>query len=942
MKTTKTSENIFQIEKEGKMLVPGVVFASDSLFEKIKQDKTLEQVKNVAMLPGIVEKSLAMPDAHQGYGFSVGGVAAFDLEKGIISPGGIGYDINCLTGDTRILTEFGSSIKIENFENVKEEVEFEQKGIKIKQILFSEELQTLNLETKQTENKRVELFMSRESENVFEIVLESGLKIRATPEHPFLTKKGMKLLSELNSKEFLAVNLFDGIENTSPIDKKSAITAKVLGYMFGDGCLYKTGKNLCGSAYGPLEDLEEMRKDLERINVNSKIYSRNRKHRIITKYGEKEFSAINNELHIHSQNFLEDLEKLGMPLGNKTRQEIIIPEWIKKGNKLIKRLFLAGFFGAEMSSPKASSKTCFFCPTIDQNKIEKLSQNARDFLIDLALLLEEFGIKNTKISEMDDYKNKYDEKTRRFRLFIKSDKDNLRLWQTIGFEYNKKREMLANIASLYILLKQKEHERRKDLSKRINEYRKKGFKLSEVKGIFLEQINERFIERHFYENASERISLDFISFNDFCENKLEELKKTGVIFDKISEIKKVEGKFRVYDFNVRDNHNFIANNFVVSNCGVRLLTTSIFEKEFMFKREPLLSELDKNIPSGVGVDGEFKLADSEMKEVLEQGSNWALKKSYATEEDLANTEDSGCIKGADFMKVSQRARARGRAQLGTIGAGNHFIELQKVTEIFDEKIAKAFGLEKDQIVLMIHTGSRGLGHQVCSDYIQKMEREFGFKHLPDRELACAPLNSELAKDYLAAMSAAANFAFANRQLITFQARKSFKKYFPKAKLSVLYDVAHNIAKFEEFSVNGKNKTLCVHRKGATRSFGPGRKELPRAYQKTGQPVLIPGSMGTSSFVLVGTEKAREVSFASTAHGAGRLLSRSFAKDSLSLQEIKKDLKEKDILIKAGSQKGLLEEAPQAYKDVDEVVRVSHELGIGNLVAKLKPLGVIKG
>jgi tRNA-splicing ligase RtcB (3'-phosphate/5'-hydroxy nucleic acid ligase) len=378
------------------------------------------------------------------------------------------------------------------------------------------------------------------------------------------------------------------------------------------------------------------------------------------------------------------------------------------------------------------------------------------------------------------------------------------------------------------------------------------------------------------------------------------------------------------------------------NCGVRLLTTSISQKEFMFKREAILSELNKNIPSGVGEGGELKVSDAEMKEVLEQGCNWALKNKYASKEDLDHTEDAGCIAGADFMKVSQRARARGKSQLGTLGAGNHFIEVQIVEDILDEKVAKVFGLEKEQIVIMIHTGSRGLGHQVCSDYIQKMEREFGWKHLPDRELACAPLNSQLAKDYLGAMAAAANFAFANRQLITFQTRKSFKKYFPKAKVDVLYDVAHNIAKFEEFLVDGKKQTLCVHRKGATRSFGPGRKEIPSDYRKVGQPVLIPGSMGTSSYVLVGTSKAEEVSFASTAHGAGRVLSRSFAIHNLSLDKIKNELKARDVLIKAGSGKGLLEEAPEAYKDVDEVVRVSHELGIGNLVAKLRPIAVVKG
>src|SRR3989344_5152093 len=378
------------------------------------------------------------------------------------------------------------------------------------------------------------------------------------------------------------------------------------------------------------------------------------------------------------------------------------------------------------------------------------------------------------------------------------------------------------------------------------------------------------------------------------------------------------------------------------NCGVRLLTTNISKEDFLFKRDQLLNELYKNVPSGVGEGGEFRLSDKEIIEVLNKGSKWALEKGYAAKDDLEHTEDNGCIQGADASKLSQRAKARGRNQLGTIGAGNHFLEVQEVKEIFNEEIAEVFSLYKDQIVVLIHTGSRGLGHQTCSDYVQKMEKQYGFSHIPDRQLAYAPINSPLGKDYLAAMSAAANFAFVNRQIITHQIRKSFLKFFPSSEIKVVYDIAHNIAKFEEFNIEGKKQTLCVHRKGATRSFGPGRKEITKDYRKVGCPILIPGSMGTFSYVLVGTKKAEEVSFASTAHGAGRVHSRTFAKNNFNIDQIKKNLKNNDITIKAGSMKGLLEEAPEAYKDVDEVVRVSHELGIGNLVAKLKPLAVMKG
>ena len=319
-----------------------------------------------------------------------------------------------------------------------------------------------------------------------------------------------------------------------------------------------------------------------------------------------------------------------------------------------------------------------------------------------------------------------------------------------------------------------------------------------------------------------------------------------------------------------------------------------------------------------------------------------MNKGYATKEDLKNIEDGGCIENSNSKKVSQKAKARGKNQLGTIGSGNHFLEVQYVDEIFDEKSAKIFGLKKDQVTILIHTGSRGLGHQTASDYIHKMEKEFGVENLPDRELVYAPLESPLAQDYIEAMNASANFAFANRQIITDKIRKSFEKYFPNAKIKLVYDVTHNIAKFEPFKVKGKRVKLCVHRKGATRSFGKGRKELPEKYQKIGQPVLIPGSMGTASYVLLGTTKAEEFSFASTAHGAGRLLSRTRAKQEITESQLKKELEEKDVKFRAGSIKGMIEEAPEAYKDIEEVVNTVDRLGISKKVARLKPLLVIKG
>ena len=332
-----------------------------------------------------------------------------------------------------------------------------------------------------------------------------------------------------------------------------------------------------------------------------------------------------------------------------------------------------------------------------------------------------------------------------------------------------------------------------------------------------------------------------------------------------------------------------------------------------------------------------------MKELLVNGAKWALNNGYGKKDDLTRTEEYGCMKGANPEKVSERALQRGMPQLGTLGSGNHFLEIQKVDKIFDKKIANKFGIkEEGQITVMIHCGSRGLGHQVCSDYIREMEQKIGIKGLPDRELVNAPVKSKLGEDYLEAMACAINFAFANRQMIAHWTRESFNKIFGDVKIEQVYDVCHNLAKIEEHTIDNERKSVCVHRKGATRSFGPGRKEIPDVYQDTGQPVLIPGSMGTSSYILVGTKKAEEISFGSTAHGAGRVMSRNEALRRFRGEQIASELQKKGVEVKATSWSGIAEEASQAYKDVDEVVKVSHELGIGNLVARVVPIGVMKG
>lgn len=378
------------------------------------------------------------------------------------------------------------------------------------------------------------------------------------------------------------------------------------------------------------------------------------------------------------------------------------------------------------------------------------------------------------------------------------------------------------------------------------------------------------------------------------------------------------------------------------NCSVRLLKTDLTIDDFLKKRSEILNDVFINVPSGVGRAGKTRLTREAIRDVLEQGAKWAVNNGYGIADDYKKTEEEGCMKTAKASEVSNRAIERGMPQLGSLGAGNHFLEIQQVEQIYDENSAKAFGItEKGQVTIMIHCGSRGLGHQVASDYIKLMEDKYGFANLPDRELINAPILSDLGQKYYAAMSAAANFAFCNKQMITHWVRETFNKILP-CKIDVVYDVCHNIAKIEKHNIDGEEKEVCIHRKGATRSFGPGRSEIPEVYRDIGQPIIIPGSMGTASYLLVGTKKAEQISFGSTAHGAGRVSSRSAALRNFRGEDVKNDLAKQNIEIKAASWKAIAEEAPAVYKDIDEVVRVSHEVGIGNLVAKLKPLAVMKG
>jgi len=385
------------------------------------------------------------------------------------------------------------------------------------------------------------------------------------------------------------------------------------------------------------------------------------------------------------------------------------------------------------------------------------------------------------------------------------------------------------------------------------------------------------------------------------------------------------------------------------NCGVRLLRTDLDRERVAAKITDLVNQVFRDVPSGVGSEGRIRVKGKELERALAQGARWAVAQGYGTQHDLEHTESGGVLEGADPSQLSDRAMKRGTPQIGTLGAGNHFLEVQVVDAVYDERIARVLGIDRlDQVTVMVHTGSRGLGYQVCDDSLlvmQKAMQKYGIE-VPDRQLACAPVTSPEGRGYLAAMAAAANYAWANRQAITHWVREAFERVFGASAASLgfaqIYDVAHNIAKIEEHEVNGGLRRLCVHRKGATRAFGPGRPEVPAAYREVGQPVLVPGDMGTYSYLLVGTEQAMRETWGSTCHGAGRRMSRHAAKNKARGRDLAGELKGQGIYVRAASRGVLAEEMSEAYKDVNEVVAACAEAGISTPVARLRPLGVMKG
>jgi tRNA-splicing ligase RtcB len=943
----KIGDNIWEIPKSfnPNMNVPCRIYADESLLDKMKQDLTLQQCVNVAQLPGILKFSITMPDGHQGYGFPIGGVAAFDAESGVISPGGVGYDINCLPPGSMVLTPYGYRIPIEQAASHQKVISIDSGRAVPSKLLFE---------------------MRKRDGPLLKITTRCGLKIRATGDHPILTPHGMVEARALKVGDKVATHPFEGVEFEKPpqleilgekdfspkISKELkrrgllplrtdnmhlSTILKLLGYFIGVGSF--DGKKTY--FYGSKEGIEQICEDLRSLGYSpSQVYTRER----IASIRGKIFRGTNS-IHVSALSFRQLLEKLGAPKGKKTKSAFFVPKWLMILPKWLQRSFLAGYFGAAMSKPQTVNGYNFEPPVVSCTMFKSHSEIGIKFLNQLRAMLRNFGVEVCRVRAED-----LGDRVRLKLQLSESPESLLNLWSKIGYAYSPEKQRLALAAISWLRWKLSVIPQREEIAVAAKLLRSSGSSADEIVEFTCNRtwINRTLIERSLYEERATPTSPahDFPKFEEWAHAS----SNKDIVWDDVIEIAEEPFFGEVYDITVdNSSHNFVADCFVVSNCGVRLVLTNLEIRDVRPQLSKLVDTLFDLVPSGLGSKGGIRLDPTQQDRVLDMGVEWAIQKGYGWDEDARRCEEGGCMKTADHSKVSSNAKSRGASQLGTLGSGNHFLEVQMVEKIFDQHAAKTFGIEHEgQVVVMIHSGSRGLGHQVCSDYLHVMEHavaKYKIK-IPDRELACAPAESPEAKDYFAAMSAACNYAWANRQCITHWTREAFQKVFKsdpeRLGMRLLYDVAHNLAKREEHVYEGKKRILYVHRKGATRAFPAGRPEIPQEYQNIGQPVIIPGSMGTASYLLVGAPMSLELSWGSTAHGAGRYLSREAAIKKYWGSDVKRELENKGIHLRAANIRVIAEEAPGAYKDVDKVAEVSHQLGIAMLVARMVPIGVTKG
>ncbi len=946
------------------MLVPARIYATEKLLKGMDAG-VFEQVTNVACLPGIQKYAFCMPDGHWGYGFPIGGVAAMDAEEGVISPGGVGFDINCIHPDTRISTSFGYFRKIKDMEMVFPE----------------EELISFDPATKHKKSTFPILFLKKKADNkILRIKTFFGEELILSEDHPIYNGKEWVQAGLVSCGNNVMIYPFVGVEYEKPEDKvildekdiiavigprkkvinelkgkgllplslsskKFPLLARLVGFLTGDGWIgsyFSKKRNQevwSARVIGTLSDLELVKRDINELGYECNYCNTKRyKSSIKNSSGiRREIDGYSTQLYVSSQSLSILLHVLGVPKGNKSRVITRLPPWIRSSPLWIKRLYLAGLFGAELTKPlqRKGEQYTFIEPNFSQNKINLLERDNMNFMLDVINLLQEFGIRVNKIYRQKGVINKYGEETQKLALRLSATAENLiKLWGSIGYEYCLERKILSLRALSYLKYKQQ-------VLAKSNEYQGAVFSLGEGKGLQSSLMRQQQLCSNTVRISKFPTFVQFIAEQD-CNNEF--------ILDKIMSIEEKPYEGMVYDFMMGDkDHNFIANSLVSHNCGMRALVTNLTYKDVQPKLREVVDLLFKRVPSGVGGKGFVKVTKGQFDEIVTMGPKWCIEQGMGWAEDLERTEENGCIAQANPEKISDKAIQRGIGQLGTLGSGNHYLEIQTAANIFDAKVAKRFGItEENQIVVMVHCGSRGFGHQVATDYLKTfldVMPKYGII-IRDKELACAPYRSDEGQNYYQAMACAANMAFANRQVIAHRIRECFSTVFKKSPedlgMHQVYDVAHNIPKVEDHKINGTWKKVVVHRKGATRCFGPGEKEVPKVYEDVGQPVIIGGSMETGSYLLVGMKNARDETFGSTAHGSGRTMSRTQAKQEIRGDALQKDMEKRGIYVKSASMSGLAEEAGFAYKDISEVVDTMEKAGVSKKVVALRPIGNVKG
>ncbi|WP_248896785.1 RtcB family protein [Haloplanus halobius] len=966
----RVREFVWEIPREGDMRVPARVLASEALLEQIGDDKTLQQLKNATHLPGMTGQAICMPDGHQGYGFPVGGVGATDADHGCISPGAVGYDINCLPGDTDVRLSFGRRLPLET---LRDRFENEEAAVATGEEVLSSDIR---------------LFTESGEKPVYELETATGRQIEATGDHQFETPDGMVRVEDLSPSDTVYTHPFGGLEHEDPeaftvlseadfadenpqirrvlkdrgllplrsTDDEFNRLLKIIGFLLGDGSYGGEGQTWF---YGDPEELEEIRDDVRAIGFTpSKIYERDRSHDIDGNTFDRTAYSFKTTSRALRRVFVE----LGVPEGPKVSSGFSTPEYLGQLTDWQRALFYSAYFGAEMNAPAAQHDKTLYCPKVSQTRTVDTEAAGRAFFEDMAAFLDGIGIETNEIEAFETDSNS-SEPTVRLRLGIKNGSENLiRFFSRVGYRYHPEKQRQAMVAIQYLRAKEREISRREAIAAEAKALADGGTDVSEIAERF--GINDRFVERSVWSgrDSRPRPGGDFPGFDEFRAET--DVRPDGAVATKLEAIRDA-GTKPVYDIGVtHDAHTFLANGFVVSNCGVRMMKTNLTYADIQGREEELVEALFANVPTGLGGGGVVQGDMDTVEAVLDRGVDWAVEEGWAVPADLEHCEDEGRRPDADPSAVSKKAKDRGKNQLGSLGSGNHFLEVQRVTDIYRDDVADAYGLEPDQIVVLIHCGSRGLGHQTCTDYLRRIEKRHGdlLATLPDKELAAAPAGSELAEEYYGAMCACINFAWVNRQLVMHRTRQVFERVFDRSwesmEMDLLYDVAHNIAKKETHTVgvdpqgrpvgggeaaDGEDRELFVHRKGATRAFPAGHPEVPAAYRDVGQPIIIPGSMGAGSYVLRGGEESMNLTFGSTAHGAGRLMSRTQAKQEFWGETVQEELREQEhVYVKAQSGATVAEEAPGVYKDVDEVVRVSDALGIGDRVARTYPVCNIKG